>query len=98
MFEAQPSCLSRRRVIREDASEVGMERSGMSRSKSERILLIKMEAKTTARARGAQKEIMCRDCVGGKQKYSETILLLFARAGSTKYISFFCLIIGFKGY
>jgi hypothetical protein len=60
-----------------------MERSGMSRSKSERILLIKMEAKTTARARGAQKEIMCRGVWAGRE-YSFTILLLFARAGSTK--------------
>jgi hypothetical protein len=35
----------------------------------------------------------------GKQKYSETILLLFrARAGSTKDIFFFIRLIGFKGY
>jgi hypothetical protein len=34
----------------------------------------------------------------GKQKYSETILLLFrARAGSTKDIFFFIRLIGFKG-
>jgi hypothetical protein len=35
---------------------------------------------------------------GDEQKYSETILLVFARARSTKRISFFLLIIGFKGY
>jgi hypothetical protein len=36
--------------------------------------------------------------VWGKQKYSETILLLFrARAGSTKDIFFFIRLIGFKG-
>jgi hypothetical protein len=34
----------------------------------------------------------------GKQKYSETILLLFrARAGSTKDIFFFIRLMGFKG-
>jgi hypothetical protein len=42
-------------------------------------------------------------CVGhggvGKQKYSETILLLSrARAGLTKHISFFIRLIGLKGY
>jgi hypothetical protein len=43
-----------------------------------------------------------KDCVDarkwGKQKYSETILLLFrARAGSTKDIFFFIRLIGYKG-
>jgi hypothetical protein len=34
----------------------------------------------------------------GEREYSETILLLFrARAGSTKDISFFLILIGFKG-
>jgi hypothetical protein len=32
-----------------------------------------------------------------EQEYRESILLFFARAGSTKLISFFLLIIGLKG-
>jgi hypothetical protein len=44
---------------------------------------------------GAQKE--AKEGWGGEREYSETILLLFARAGSTKHISFFIRLIGFKG-
>jgi hypothetical protein len=61
-----------------------MERSGMSRSKSERILLIKMEAQPTARVRGAQKEIMCRDVWVGNRSIVKLYSCFPARAGSTK--------------
>jgi hypothetical protein len=74
---------------REGASEVGMERSGMSRSKSERIM-VKM-VRSTSSAEGRTK----RYSEGGygrgdEQEYSETILLLFAPArGLLNYIFFF---------
>jgi hypothetical protein len=35
------------------------------------------------------KKILCVGARAGEREYSKTILLLFARAGSTKYIFFF---------
>jgi hypothetical protein len=75
-----------------------MERSVMSRSKMERIIIKWSEA--TARQKGGQKETVWRQ---GKE--NGRILLLkakvyscFSRArGSLKIISFFLLVIGFKG-
>jgi hypothetical protein len=71
-----------------------VERSETSRSQIERIRN-KMVRSTSVRE-GNTKRVL-RGLRVREREYSETILLLFARAGSLSYISFFLLIIGFKG-
>jgi hypothetical protein len=71
-----------------------------SRSKSERIS-IKMELCSSAEV-GSTKSILCgareERGMGSLLLRSKSILLFFrARAGSTKCISFFFILIGFKG-
>jgi hypothetical protein len=58
-----------------------------SRSKRERIKIIMGRSPSPAKRR--TKKVLVEPGGRGKQKYSETILLLFrARAGSTRYIFF----------
>jgi hypothetical protein len=64
-----------------------VERSGTSRSKRERIKIIMGRSPSPVERR--TKKVLVEPREWGKQKYSETILLLSrARAGFTRYIFF----------
>jgi hypothetical protein len=71
-----------------------VECNGTSRSKIERISN-KMRRSLSVREGNTKRGL--RGLRVREREYSETILLVFARAGSLSYISFFLLIIGFKG-